>query len=127
MSFPRRTLAINFKSEDFPAPGSPTRRIVYAAFALFFNVLTIPCLREFTSLKNAIRMNTPKVLLKLLDNQAVTGSRSGVSWVGRIVGRVAGKLFVTGRTATGSVSIHNCEFGGKTRSLGSTSTTVHIA
>ena len=120
-------MAINFKSEDFPAPVPPTRRIVYDAFALFFNVLTIPCLRKFTSLENTVRIDTPKMLLKLLDNQAATGVRSGVSGASRIVGRIVGKYFVTGGTATGSAITHNYEFYGKTRRLGPTSTSVVIA
>ena len=77
------------------------------------------------SLGNTVRIDTPKVILKLLDNQALTGVRSGASWASRIVGRVVGVHFVTGRT--GSVIIHNCEFCGKTRSLGSTSTAADIA
>ena len=85
MSLPRRTLAINFKNADFSESVSPTRRILYDAFALFFNVLTIQCLREFTSLGNTIRIGTPKVLLKLLDDQAVTEVKSGLSWASRIV------------------------------------------
>jgi len=51
MSLPVRTLAINCKNEDFPTPGSPTRRVV---FGLFFDVLTIPFLRDFTSLGNLL-------------------------------------------------------------------------
>ena len=46
---------MNFKSEDFPTPASPTRRMVYGAFALFFVVLTIPCLRKFTALRNMVQ------------------------------------------------------------------------
>jgi len=42
------------KTEDFPTPDSPTRRIVYGAFALFFDVLTIPSLRDFTSLEKRV-------------------------------------------------------------------------
>jgi len=51
MPLPVRTLAINCKNEDFPTRGSPTRRIV---FGLFFDVLTIPFLRGFTSLGNLL-------------------------------------------------------------------------
>ena len=127
MPLPRRTLAINFKSEDFPGPVPPTRRMVYDAFALFFNVLTIPCKRKFSSLGNTVRIDPPKVLLKLLNNQTATGVRSGVSWASGIVGRVVGTHFVAGRTATGSVITHNHDFYRKTRSLGSTSPSVDIA
>jgi len=55
MSLPAKTLARNSKTEDFPTPVSPTRRIVYGAFALFFDVLTIPLLRDSTSLDNRVR------------------------------------------------------------------------
>ena len=46
---------MNFKSEDFPTPVSPMRRIVYGAFALFFAVLTIPRLRKFTALRRMVQ------------------------------------------------------------------------
>jgi hypothetical protein len=64
--------------------------------------------------------------LKLLDSQVVTGVRRGVAWASRIVVRVVGKGFVTGRTAIDSVIIHDSEFCEKTRGLGSTSTAVDI-
>ena len=54
MSLPLRTLAMNSKSEDFPTPVSPTRRIVYGLFALFFDILIIPFLRDSTSLENTV-------------------------------------------------------------------------
>lgn len=41
---------MNVKSEDFPPPVSPTRRIVYGLFALFLDILRIPCLRDAMSL-----------------------------------------------------------------------------
>ena len=34
------------RTEDFPTPVSPIRRMVYDAFALVFDVLMIPCLRS---------------------------------------------------------------------------------
>ena len=49
------------KTEDFPTPVSPTRRIVYA---LFCDVLTIPHLRDFTSLRNKVRSDALNVPLK---------------------------------------------------------------
>ncbi len=54
MSLPARTLAMNSKSEDFPTPVFPTRRIVYGLFALFFDTLMIPFLRDTTSLENTV-------------------------------------------------------------------------
>ena len=39
------------KTEDFPTPVSPTRRMVYGV-AVFFNVLKIPFLRDCTSLES---------------------------------------------------------------------------
>ena len=53
------------------------------------------------------------MLLRPLDNKTVTVVRSGASWASRIVGRIVGRQFVTGKTATGSVIIHNCEFCGE--------------
>jgi hypothetical protein len=127
MSFPRRILAMYFKSEDFPASVPPRRRMVYDSSALFFGVLTIPCLRNFTSLGNTIRTDASKVLLKLLNSQAVTGVGSGVGGARRIADRLVRRDFVTGRTATDSVVTHDFEFRGKTRGPDSTSTVVDIA
>lgn len=42
---------MNSNSEDFPVPVSPTRRTVYGALSLFFDVLMIPFLRDLTSLE----------------------------------------------------------------------------
>ena len=47
-----------------------------------------------------------KVLLKILDSQAVTGVRGSVAWVNGNAYRVIGGVFVTGNTATDSVVIH---------------------
>ena len=41
------------KDEDFPTPVSPTRRMVYGAFALFFDVL-MTLLRDSTLLANTV-------------------------------------------------------------------------
>ena len=46
---------MNSNSEDFPVPVSPTRRMLYGALALFFDVLMTPFLRDFISLENTIR------------------------------------------------------------------------
>jgi len=51
MSLPAKTFATSSKNEDFPTPVSPTRRMVYGAFALFFDVLMIPLLIDSTSLQ----------------------------------------------------------------------------
>ena len=118
---------MNFKSEDFSALVSPTRRMVYGAFASFFGAVMIPCLRRFMSLGNTVRTNMSMVLLNLLGSPAVMGVRSGVTWVSRIVDRVVRKVIATGRNATESVIIHGSEFCGKTRGFGSTSTMVDIA
>jgi len=127
MSLPRRTLAIIFKSEELSALYVPTRRIVYDAFVLFFGGLTIPCLRNLTSLENTVRTDTPRVLLRILNRQVGSRVWSSVDCAIRIVDRVVGKDFVTGRIATNSVAIHNYKFYGKTRSLGLISTAVDIA
>ena len=63
MSFPIRILAINSKTEDLPTPVSPTRRMVYGAFVLFFDVLIIPFLRDSTSLEGTVRTDAPKAML----------------------------------------------------------------
>jgi len=54
---------MNSKTDDFPTPVSPTRRIVYGAFALFFDVLTIVLLRDSTSLDNRVRTIVLKMTL----------------------------------------------------------------
>lgn len=90
---------MNSKTEDFPTPISPTRRMVYGAFALFFNVLTIPCLRDSTSLEDIVRTDAPKILLKSLNSRVGTGVRSGPAWASRNVDRFAEGDFFTGRTA----------------------------
>ena len=97
------------------------------AFVLFFGGLTIPCLRKFTSLGNMVRTDTPRMLLQLLNSQAVTRVWSSVDCAGRIVDRVVGKDSVTRRTAANSAAIHDYKFCGKTRSLGLISTAVDIA
>src|SRR5258706_7923960 len=60
MSLPARTLAMNSKNEDFPTPVSPTRRMVYCLFALVFDVLMIPFLRDSTLLENAFSTSGTK-------------------------------------------------------------------
>lgn len=62
MSLPRRTLAMNSKTKDFPTPVSPRTRMVYGAF---FDVFMIPPLRESTSLGNRVRIGAPTIILKL--------------------------------------------------------------
>jgi len=42
---------------------SPTRRMVYGTFALFFDVLMIPLLRDSTSLANTVRTIALKMAL----------------------------------------------------------------
>jgi len=51
------------KSEDFPTPVSPTRMIVYDAFAGSVCVLMIPRLRDSTLLENKVRDIAPRVSL----------------------------------------------------------------
>jgi len=97
---------------------------MYGALVLFFGGL---CLRKCTLLKNTVRTDTPRMLLQLLKSQAVTGDWSSVECASRIVDRVVGKDFITGRTATNSVAIHDYKFYGKTRSSGLISTAVDFA
>ena len=51
------------KSEDFPTPVSPTRRIVHGARASFFDVFMIAFLKDSTSLANTIRAIALKMAL----------------------------------------------------------------
>lgn len=53
------------ESEDFPTPISPRRRMVYGAFAVFFEVLMIPFLRDSTSLGSTVRTDASKRLLRI--------------------------------------------------------------
>ena len=53
---------MNSKTEDFPTPVSPTRRIVYGAFALCFDVLIAPFLRDSTLVEgNSLFEKTPEL------------------------------------------------------------------
>ena len=54
---------MNSNSEDFPVPVSPTRRMVYGTFSLFFDVLMIPFLRDSTSLGDTVRTDARKLSL----------------------------------------------------------------
>ena len=54
---------MNSKTEDFPTPVSPTRRIVYGACASLFDVLIIALLMDSTSLANTIRIIAMKMTL----------------------------------------------------------------
>ena len=78
---------MNFKSEVFPTPVSPTRRMVYGAFALFFIVLTIPRSRKSMLLEHKVRISTSKMFLKLL-NRSSEARASGI--VDRVVGKDSG-------------------------------------
>jgi len=49
------------KSDDFPMPVSPTRRMVDGARMLSLDVLMMPVLRVSTSLGNAIRTDAPNI------------------------------------------------------------------
>jgi len=69
MSLPVRTLAISCKNEDFPTLGSPTRRMV---LGLFFDVLRIPFLRDFTSLGNLLT-SSMGLLKAVLSESRISG------------------------------------------------------
>ena len=55
---------MNSKAEDFPTPVSPTSRMVYGAFALFFDVLMIPSLRDSRSLEQKVRIHMLKNIVE---------------------------------------------------------------
>jgi len=102
------TLEMNSKIEVFPTPVSPTRRMVYGSFALFFDVLIVPSLRDFTSLGNRVRTDAPEEIRQLLDSRGV---RSPVD-------RHDGKNAVTGETAILVSSYRRPKFHGETHALG---------
>ena len=88
------------KTEDFPTPVSPIRKMVYGAFVLFFDVLMIPCLRDSMSLGN----RSAELLRRrcyyhchLLDSTLATAFPSVLTWA--CASRtVAGGGSVTGRS-----------------------------
>ena len=51
------------KTEDFPTPVSPTRRMVYGAFALCLDVLMVPFLSDSTLLENAVSTSASKAMV----------------------------------------------------------------
>ena len=64
-SLPSRTLAMSSKSDGFPTLVSPTIRMVYGAFVLFFRVLVIPCMRDSMLLEVWSINDASKMSLKL--------------------------------------------------------------
>jgi len=59
------------KTEDFPTPVSPTRRMVYDAFFLFFDILITPFLRDSMSLERSSELLCRKGCNGLLDRLGV--------------------------------------------------------
>jgi len=55
------------KTEDFPTPVSPIRRMVYDAFVLFFDILITPFLRDSTLLERRSELLCRKCCRDLLD------------------------------------------------------------
>jgi len=55
MVLPAKILAMRYRTKVFPTPISPTRMIVYGTFALFFDVVTTPLLRDSTLLEKLVR------------------------------------------------------------------------
>ncbi len=55
------------KSEDFPTPVSPRRRMLYGAFVLLFNELMIPFLRDSTLLEPSQYMTHQRCRCHSLD------------------------------------------------------------
>src|SRR5258706_5476800 len=128
MSSPIRTLAINSKTEDFPTPVSPTRRIVYGAFALFFDVLMIPFLRDSTSLENKIKhqytnnvVETYLIVGVLYPSSRIRASSSSgraiPAWSSRIVDRLIRKVSSMEEPFK-LVVVRGSDFLGKTHTLG---------
>src|SRR5258706_3941026 len=128
MSLPIRILAINSKTEDFPTPGSPTRRIVYGAFALFFDVLMIPFLRDSTSLENKIKdrytenvVETYLIVGVLYPSSEFRASSSSAQdipvWSSRIVDGLIRKVSSMEEPSK-LVVVRGSDFLGKTHTLG---------
>jgi hypothetical protein len=113
-------------TEDFPTPVSPTRRIVYGAFVVLFDVWMIPCLRSTTLLENTIRTTTvSEGYYDLLDSKeviVVIAIQCVLAWASKIV--IRGE-FDTEWTAQ-LVDIHDPDLCGKTHCSGLTSDAVDI-
>ena len=76
------------KTEDFPTPVSPTRRMVYDAFVLFFDILITPFLRDSTSLEGRSELLCCKCCRDLLDRLGVILViifKDLLGWASRIV------------------------------------------
>ena len=74
---------MNSKTEDFPAPVTPTRRMVYGIFALVFDVLMIPFLRDSTSLENIVITGTSEMSLWTYLIVGVLSSSSELATISR--------------------------------------------
>ena len=76
---------MNSKTEDFPTPVSPTRRMVYGIFPRFFDVLMIPFLRDSTSLENIVITGTSEMSLWTYLTVGVLSSSSELATFSRSV------------------------------------------
>ena len=108
---------MNCMIEDFPTPGSPTRRIVYGAFVLFFDVLMVPFLRDSTSLGNTVRIRLVKDDdVTHLRIRVLSFSNAFLQWVGEML--LDGTLSMGG--SSWSVVVGSSELRGKTHGFGAT-------
>ena len=116
------------KSEDFPTPVSPTRRMLYGAFVLLFDALMIPLLRDSTLLKPNHYMTHQRYCRHSLDGQGVIfviDCQVFLDWTSRTDDHFGRGHLVTGWIGSGV--IRSSGFRGRTNGLGLTLTAVNIS
>jgi len=57
---------MRYRTKVFPTPISPTRTIVYGTFALFFDVVMMPLLRDATMLEKTVRAIAKMIIVTYL-------------------------------------------------------------
>ena len=87
---------MNSTAVDFPTPVSPTRRMVYDLFVLFFDVLMIPFLRDSASLEKRFRKISSKMTCDVLESILVFHIQIVLTWAS---GKVVKDDFVAGMTS----------------------------
>jgi hypothetical protein len=115
---------MNAKTEDFPTPVSPTIRMVYGAFALFFDILMTPLLRDSTSLANTVRTIALKTVTYLMVRAKPSSSAS------KVFSNAPGNVYLEGTSLLNRLpkllAINGSGLHGKTHGLGMTRGIVDI-